>query len=540
VSTPVSATARLHALVERPGVFYGGGAAVTLLVFAVEAAAWPVQRGRDLWDYLTYWLSLGDGSTPFPLVMLVRSPGAPVLLGPAAELGGASGLEALCAGLFVVFALAWGAFGRTWSPWAGVGALVAVLVVAPLAIPFHEPSGDAVVAAGFALLCAGLARSIESPTTTRFALLGLLVAYLTLTRPSYLVLGVIVLVPLALPGSARTRLVRAGALAAAVALPLAAWATHNGVRYGETTISRSGSLNVPYYTAYLAGATRPDAGPASRRLAALVREQVLVEAPYRRLDVDEQTYFSSRKNYEVVRLAGLVDRVDGVSSDYALLKEAARELDGRWWVRGIDLAASARALRGWMGALPPFELRTKPATWPAPEPTIDVQGRAFPNPAALPPAADAVPYGFLACATDEIQRCILRDPSTAIDDPARARRYAEVTARVAEWDEGLGAREHVAAPARTLDAVRRLLPPTWALLLAAAALLALRRPTGTPTLLVAWALAALVLAVHALGGRPDPLYAVPVLAVVPVGLTCAALWPRRSARGSVRDLAPDG
>ena len=63
-------------------------AGLALLVFAVEALAWPVQRGRDTWDYLTAYLSLPDGSTPFPLVMLMRPPVTPLVLGPAAQLLG--------------------------------------------------------------------------------------------------------------------------------------------------------------------------------------------------------------------------------------------------------------------------------------------------------------------------------------------------------------------------------------------------------------------------------------------------------------------
>lgn len=522
----------------RPRPFYVSSAVAAAAVYVVEAAAWPVQRGRDLWDYLAYWLSLGDGATPFPMVMLVRSPGAPVLLGPAAELGGATGLEVLCGALFVVWVLAWGAFGRTWSPWAGLASVVAVLAVTPLAIPFHEPSGDAIVAAGFALFAAGLARTLERPSPGRYAALGAGVAYLALTRPSYLVLAAAVVLPLAARGGVRGRLLHASAFLIAALLPLGAWAVHNGVRYDDYTVSRSGALNVPFYTAWLAGGPRPDAGPASRRLAALVEAEVLPLPPYRRLGVDVDTYFASRKNYEVVRLAGLVDRVKGTASDYRLLREAAREIPGGRWVWGVDVAASARAVRSWLGRPAGFEFRTKPDAWPTPGATIDIGGRPFPNPAALPPAPDAVPYGFLACASDEIARCLVADPGAQFGGRGLSERYRSITRTVARWDEGLGARAPRTPFVRVLDRAHSLMPPSWVWLAVAALALAWRRPRGTRALIAVGVLALLVLAVHAIGGRPDPLYALPVLGAFPVAAVCALLAPRVPVRRPVGGVSP--
>jgi hypothetical protein len=355
---------------------------------------------------------------------------------------------------------------------------------------------------------------------------------LTLARPSYEVLVLSVVLPLALSASWRVRATRAGAFLAAIVVPLALWAVHNGIRYDDTTVSRSGALNVPFYPAYLAREVDPDAGPASRRLAELVRRQVLVLPAYRRLGVDVETYFHSGRNYEVVRLAGLVDRVDGLGSDYALLRDATREADvpGDVVVRGVNLSRSAQTFRGWLGRLAGFEFRTKPDQWPQPAPTIDVEGKPFPNPAALPPAPDAVPYGFLACATDEIRRCLLDDPGSVFRDPALARRYGEITRTVQRWDEGLGAREPSAWLAARLDSSRRVLPPSWVWLVLCIAGLAVRRPRGSLLIALLLGLALALLAVHALGGRPDPLYALPVLPALPVAAICALAAPRATGR----------
>jgi hypothetical protein len=501
---------------------------VSLLVFAVEALAWPVQRGRDAWDYLVYYLSFLDGSTPFPLVMLVRSPVTALVLGLPMQVGGATALEVVAGLLYAVTIVAWAATALTFSRLGAVVTALVLLVLTPFALPFHEPSSDMVVAAGLALFSLGLARTWRSPSTRRFAALGLGVAALALARPSYQVLLLAVVLPLTLAATRRVRAVRAGAFLAAAAVPLALWAVHNGTRYGDWTVSRSGSLNVPFYPAFLAREIEPGNGPASRRLARLVEREVLVLPAYRDLGVDVETYFRSGVNFEVVRLAGLVDRVDGLDSDYALLHEAAREVavEGDRIVRGVNLSRSLRTFRGWLGEPPPFEHRTKPDRWPDPEPTIDVAGEPFPNPAAQPPSPDAVPYGFLQCAADEIERCILPDPRSVLG-PEAARRYTEVTDTVRRWDEGLGARAPRAWLAARLDQLRAVLPPTWAWLALCVATLAIRRPRGTLVIALLAGLALALLAVHALGGRPDPFYALPVLPALPVAAICALAAPRR-------------
>ena len=507
-------------------------AALAAAVYTVEALAWPVQRGRDAWDYLVYYASFLDGSTPFPLVMLVRSPVTAFVLGVPMQIGGARALEIVAGVLYAVTIVAWAATALTFSRGAALATSVVLLVYAPFAVPFHEPSSDMVVATGFALFALGLARTWRRPTAGRFAALGAGVAVLTLARPSYEVLLLAAVIPAALPGTWRGRTLRTGAFVAAAVVPLVGWAVVNGVRYGDTTVSRSGILNVPFYPAFLAREIEPDNGPASRRLAELVRTQVLTLPAYRRLGVETGTYFDSGENFEVVRLAGLVDRVDGLSSDYGLLRDAAREehVPGDVVFRGVNLTRSAGYLGDWLRGLPQFEFRTKPDRWPLPRPTIEVGSKRFPNPAAQPPSPDAVPYGFLQCASDEIQQCILRHPGTVFADTALARRYTAVTAMVRRFDEGLGARRPNTGLSSWLDRLRGALPPVWTWIVAGAIALVLRRPSDSMLIVALTALSFAVLVVHALGGRPDPLYALPVLPALPVAAICALAGARRQHR----------
>ena len=514
-------------------------AALALGVYAVQALAWPVQRGRDTWDYLVYYLSLLDGSTPFPLVMLMRTPVTPLVLGPAAQLGGATGLEVLGGLLFAVTIVAWAATAYTFSRLAAVLVAGVLLLTAPFALPFHEPSSDMVAATGFALFAFGLVRTCRRPTAWRFVALGGGVAALTLARPPYQVLLLAIVLPLLLGRGWRVRAGWSAAFLAAGLLPLAALAIHNGVRYGDTTVSRLGALNVPFVRAYKSGRIDVENGPASRRLGALVRTEVLPLPPYRRLRVDTSTYLRSRQYYEIIRLAGIVDRVDGVDSDYELLAAAAREIDpdDAFRVRGINIARAARTTRRWLAHYPPYEARTKPERWPVPAPTIVVEGALFPNPAALPPSREAVGYGFLQCATDEIDRCILRDPASVLDDARVARRYEEITATVRRWDQGLGARAPNAWLAARLDTARRFLPPLWAWLAIALAALVVRRPAGSLALVSLLVLASAVFVVHALGLGGTAFFVLPVLPALPVVAICALAAPRRSPAAGLRGAA---
>ena len=511
----------------------GALAVLALAAFAVESRAWPVQRGRDAWDYLVYYLSFLDGSTPFPLVMLVRSPVTALALGAPMQLGGAAALEVAAALMYAVTIVAWAATAAAFSRLGGLLAAIVLLVYTPFAVPFHEPSSDMVVAMGFALFCLGLVGAWRRPSSWRFAALGLGVVALTLARPSYQALLVAVAATLVVPAPWRARLRWSAVFLGSAIIPLLLWGVHNGIRYDDYTVSRSGALNVPFYPAFLAGEIDADNGPSSRRLAELVERQVLPLPPYADLGVDADTYLHSRANFEIVRLAGLVDRVDGLSSNYALLHGAGREIhvDGDLVVRGVNVSRSARYLRDWLVDLPPFEFRTKPRQWPEPAPTIEVGGKPFPNPAAQAPSPDAVPYGFLQCATDEIARCILDDPAAVfVDDPGLQHRYETITSTVRRWDEGLGARQPNARLASALDRLRGALPAAWLWLALCPAALALRRPRETRLIVVILGLTLVLLAVHALAGRPDPLYALPLLPALPVAAICALSWPRSGGR----------
>jgi hypothetical protein len=504
---------------------------LALLVYVVEARGWPLQRGRDSWDYFIYYLSLLDGETPFRLVMLMRSPVTSIAVGAPMQLGGAVAMETVMALCFAVFVVAWAAVGARYSPLAGMAAAALVLVQPTFAIPFHEVSSDFVAATGFALLTLGVVRTLDRPGTMRFTALGLGVTALVLTRPAYEVLAVAVVLPFLTRARWRTRAVWAAAFLAAVVIPLGAFALHNDLRYGELTVSRAGVYNIPWYPVFRAGDLKEANGPASERLAGILRRDVLTLPPYKRLDVDVETYFETRSNFEAVRLAGLVDRIDGIGTDYGLLADAAREVPGDGFRPfGIDVRRSLDATLSLAAAQARHEPRLRPKAWPVPPPTVvAANGKQVPNPAVLGIPPTSLPFGFLACATNEIERCIRRDARVTLTDPSLAGRYGEVTATVTKWDHELGGGHPNVRVATQLDRLERHVLPAWLWALIAIGAVVWRRPRRLAGL--AWMLAVpwVVLVVHAIGVGPDLLYALPVVPAFVVAAVCALF----GARGTV-------
>jgi hypothetical protein len=508
---------------------------VSLVVYWVESLAWPFERGRDAWDYMTYYLSLFDAHTPFTEVMLFRTPVTPIAIGVPLSIGGVTALEIAMALFFAVSVLAWSLAALTYSRLAAVLVAGALLVSPGFALSFHEASSDSIATLAFALFAFGLVRTSFRPSAVRFAALGVGAGIVALTRPAYLGLVVGLLVPLCVRGSWRSRLAWGGAYFALALVVLGSWAGLNDLRYGDFTISRLSTTGRSPLVV-------PVAGPASRRLTAIVRRDVLSLPPYRRLHVTAETYFHNPlPEYEWIRLLGIADRVGGIQSDFRLLRDAETEsasasrarltVEGgsrgrgklRWTARSMWRFVSRPANRD--------QTHLKPPVWSTPERAINAGGSLRPNPEALPPSIEAITFGFFPCASNEIARCILTDPSKAYSDPSQARRYAAVTRQVSRWDAHLGTGHPNAWVALQLDRTARHFPPPWLWLIVAGAALVVRRVRGGGALVALVGLAGVVLFVHAWAIGWVEAYAYPVLPAAVFAAVCAAVGERREEGG---------
>jgi len=504
--------------------------ALALAVFWLQALGWPMAKGRDTWDYLVYYLQLFDSKPPLSQVQLFRAPLTPLAVGLPMALGGSLALEVFFGLLYAVSVVAWSATALTFGRVPALASAALLLVYPAWATLYHQASSDAVFATGLAVWALVLARTLRRPTTGGFVTLGVGIAVLVLIRPANQVLLPAVLVPLLAAAPWRRRLTWVAVCVAAAVLPLAGWAVHNGVRYDDYTVTRGGRAWVPFLRVWLSDRTvSPDNGPASRRLAGLIEDHVLTEEPFRSLDVPLDAYLANGSNYETVRLIALSDRYFGRDSNYDVIFDSALEAIRRHpgtYLRGVadvswDFLMQAPIREG---------IAPRAQTAPSlPRRTFTSDGVVLPNPQATI-LLDAVPYGFVWCASDYIDSCTLRDPSLVFHDPAVQRRYREVVSQVRAWDAELPSRTGRAWVTEILDRItpRFPRPPLW--LAVAVVALVWRRPRGWRTILVLWAAAAAVLGIHAASQGLAPEFTLPLYPLFVVTALCALAGERGPPR----------
>jgi hypothetical protein len=506
--------------------------AIAAAVYAVEEVAWPMARGRDMWDYLLYYLSLPDGHPVFGDLMVFRTPVTPILLGVPFQLGGADALVPVFGALFAVSIVAWTAVAATFGRGVAVVTAFVLLVYTGYAGLFHQASSDAIFAAGFALWCLGVVRTLRRPSFRRFAWLGVGVAALTLVRPASQVLVVATVLPLLLAWPWKPRATAAAALLAAAVLPLAAWATYNWARYDEATVARGGTVWVPFFRIFLDDrAIDPDNGSASRRLGDAIERDVLTLPRFRALHVDLETYLQGGSNFEVMRLIKLSDREFGRDDDYHVLFDSA--LEALWAKPGVVLGGTAENLWTFMrqrGTRDP--VRRGPARYPPAPRTVEAaNGKLMPSPESLSPLLPAIGMGFVWCPTDDYERCVLDDPAVVYRDPDLRRRYVELTDRVGEWNRELPLRNGNETVAAKLNGIARRFPTPVLWLALAAVGLAVRRPAGTRWILALVGLAFAIVLIHAVSQLPAPEFVLPVYPAFVVA-ALVGLGGRRRAPGA--------
>jgi len=512
--------------------------AAALGVYWLQALGWPMAKGRDTWDYLAYYLQLTDSAPPLEMLQLFRTPLSPLAVGLPLDLGGSILLEIVFGFFFAVSVVAWSATALTFGRLPALLAALLLLVYPAWATLYHQASSDAVFATGLALWALVLARTLERPSTWRFVAVGAGIALLVLIRPANQVLLPAALAALLVPVPWRRRLVwSAACLATAIGI-LGAWAVHNGIRYDDATVARGGRAWVPFLRVWLADRTiSPANGAESRRLAALVEQEVLAEGPHAKLRVPLDAYLENGSNYETVRLIALSDGVLGRGENYDVLfgsaLEAIRETPGTY-ARGV--ADTFRELLTQKPLREDVVPREQTAPMP-PTPTFESDGVVLPNPQAYV-LVEGVPYGFVWCASDYIDSCTLKRPEVVWDDPDRRRRYREIVSQVRAWDADLPSREGVSFVTEILNRItpRFPRPPFWIAIGIVG--LAVRRPGNWRAVVVLWACAAAVLLIHAASQGVAPEFALPLYPLfVVTGLAAVAGAPA-TKRGESSALTP--
>ncbi|MFP5223813.1 MAG: hypothetical protein ACLGSA_16090 [Acidobacteriota bacterium] len=302
--------------------------AALLAVYLGWSQVTPLQQGRDFVTYMSYYVQFFRAEPVDHLLMLYRTPGAPLFFGALDALGGPPLVDAALNLLFASsLACLFRAVRLAWN------SLAALLVLCPLVLmpsynwAWHTVASESLSCAGVAFLAASAIGAFRRPTPARWTGLGILAFSLSMIRPSGQLFALMSLGALSREGLGAKGRFR---LLAAMLLPLAllntAWMTHNAVRYGEFTVARGGPAIIPAYRVFLwERIMKPDNGPASKALAQAVARDLLPRKQYQDRQVDLDLFFCAGDSFMFADLIPLCDRTWGWDSNYSVLHRAAVE-----------------------------------------------------------------------------------------------------------------------------------------------------------------------------------------------------------------------
>ncbi len=482
-----------------------------LVVSAVQAVAWPLVGGRDLDEYLYFYVQLPDSHPLLPWSVLFRTPVTPILTGLSLSVAGGVLAEPVAAILYALSIVAWSAAALAFGRRVAVVTAAALLLYPGYGLMFHELGSEAVMATAFAGWALVVTRAAARPSAARFALAGLGVALLALARPGNVVLLAFALFPLALRGTWTDRLRWAAVFAGAAVIPLAGWGVNNGLRYGEYTLARGGNAVIPFYRAYLFDRIiSPKNGPASRRLADAIRRRLLIRDPYKSYGVTLDEIFATPSFRVHEDLYLLSDQVWGWNSNYSTLRDAA--LEG---IRARPGAYASGVLDTvWQQLSTPFYRALPGAAAEAPveqSPDVTVGGKRLPRPSEgqlIPPG-----QSVWISRPDQSIREVWTSATThsfVFSDPREKPRFHQIARRLDTLFARLPTRRPNAELALRLNQASRWYPRPVLWLAVGLIALVIRRPRGSRTL-VALALAGLLVVVfNALGLGVDLHYMLPV------------------------------
>ena len=500
-------------------------------MYAIRAIGWPLIGGRDLDEYLYDYVQFLDWHPLLPWSMLFRTPVPGIVDGAALDVAGGFFAEPLMALLFAGSVVAWSVAARAYGARAALLVAVALLVYPAYGLMFHELSSEPIFAAAFALWGLLVVRAGERPSADRFALVGLGVALLALIRPGNALLLGFVLFPLMLRARPNDRLLRAGAFLLAGLAPLAAWAILNGVRFGDYALARGGNAVIPFYRAYITDKiVRPDNGPASRKLAAAVRQHLVTRNPYKAYGVTVGEVFRSGSFRIHEDFYLLSDEVFGWKTNYSILRKAGIEA-----VRKHPGAYASGVLETIWQQLSKSYFRSPPsAPGRAPaHPVVHIKGRKLPAPTEGQP----IPAGQSVWISRP-DNCI-RDVWTSATQHhfvfckrRYRRRFDDINRELDGLFRDLPDRTGNQQLALRLNQAARWYPrPIIWIVLGLGGLL-LRRPRGAGTLFAIAGAAFFVIVFNALGLFADPRFALPVAPAFVLFGAAALLGRRAAGRGS--------
>jgi hypothetical protein len=533
---------------------------LAVAVFAIESVFLPAYPGRDMSRYLETFVQLGYHVPVYPAVLNTRGPLSALGVALPLELGGWAA-EIFLAMLYALSIVAWGWVALTFGTRAALVTSVVLLVFPGYGILFHQLASDSLFAAGFAGWAVLLTWALRRPSIKAFAFVGLGIGSLVLIRPSNQVLLVMALTPLVLraapwrdrlawaaatfiPAVALTQAWKAiaehrwgvattlkpstGLIAlAALAVPLllpSPWRGRVGAAIAVLVVAAVAVRGVPgespsqyarsvvrnesnqflYRSFELDRIMAPENGPASRRLAAVVRHKLLTREPYRSYGVDVHEFFASGSDRVFGDLTGVADPAD--------LAAATREaIRAHPWT---FVSSIGRTLWNQLANRPvygPDAISAAQASQPQGG-GVEVSGQYLPRPTeGQPIPASAI--GPLLWTPGGTAQEVWTSPTEhhfVFSNPRDARRYDKLGADVGRLAARLPTRDGSPTLIHRLNQTSHRFPALILFLVVGAVTLALRRPRNALVAIVPVVAGLVVIVATALVAPAVAEYAAPV------------------------------
>jgi hypothetical protein len=479
-------------------------------VYAAEAIAWPLAKGRDFDEYMLSYIQLLDRHPLLPWAPLFRTPLTGVVVGPALDIHGGVLAEPLAAVLYAGSIVLWSAAALAFGRRVALVTAIALLAFPGYGLIFHELASEPVMAtvfAGFALM---VTRAAQTPSVRAFALVGFAVALLALTRPGNAVLLVAVLFPLVQRSAWRERLRWTAAFTAAALVPLLAWSLQNGWRYGDYTLARGGNALVPFYQVFLRDKiVSPANGAASRRLGEAVQSHLLTRDPYRSYGITLDSFFARPSFREHEDLYTLSDETWGWDSAYSTLRQAALEAIRKH--PGAYASGAAHTIWTQLSAPVYRSVAAAPSGAAGPPATVIVNGRQLPAPSE----GESIPAGQSSWISrpDNSIRDVWTGPTQhhfVFAVRSQRQQFARIVEKETRLEHALPTRAGNRSLATRLNQLSHRYPPAVLWLIIGVVALVWRRPRGAHALIVVVSAALAVVVFNGLGLLPDRHFMLPV------------------------------
>ena len=305
---------------------------VGIFVYFLQSFAWPLSPGRDYWTYMVYYFDFLNPLPTYHLIMLFRTPLAPLFWGGLLSGGHVLLAEIVMGFLYGIALLLVRYIAGYWGRGIAIMASILFLCCSANAWQYHTVSSEALFSFLFLAWMALVVHTYRRPASIRlFAWHGWIIFLLTMTRPvAQVYIPLFILFPFLLRElTGMQKIIRSVTFLLTIVPLLVLYSWSNLIRYDDFTVSRTGTFHLPFNRIFFEGVVHGENGPASQLLISTVNSQLLVKEPYLSRGIQEEIFFQGkpkeRRGRMLYDLVGLSDRVWGWDSDYAIFRKVSIE-----------------------------------------------------------------------------------------------------------------------------------------------------------------------------------------------------------------------